>query len=160
MVSASKKKKWHPQWQASIRSLLLRNCRKWKKPADAGFFKFQRSLLLDLIHHSFESIRMIHSQISQYLSIELNALLRTLAHKFAIWHPVLTSTGIDSLNPEGSKLTFALLSTWVSIEKSLLYSVFGDGPNVFSGTVVPFGHLEDFFSARPRRDWVGCSWHF
>jgi hypothetical protein len=49
-----------------------------------AFSRFERSLLLDLIHHCFESIWMIHSQISQDLSVELNALLRAFAHEFTI----------------------------------------------------------------------------
>jgi hypothetical protein len=95
---------------------------------------------------------MVHGQVCQYFTVQFNALLGAFPHEFAIRHAVLTRTCIDSLNPKGSELTLSLLSSGVSIEKSFLYCIFSDGPNILSGTVVPFGHLEDFFSARPRRD--------
>ena len=112
----------------------------------------QRSL--HFVHHCLEGVWVVQGQISQHLAVQLNLRFAALAHELGVAHAVLASTCIDSLNPERTELTLLEFASNVCVLKAFLDCVFGNSPDVFPGTVVPFGHFQDFLPASSARDCV------
>ena len=55
--------------------------------------------LFDFINNNFESLGIIHGQIGQYFSVELNIIGFYFSHKLAIGHTISSSTSINTFNP-------------------------------------------------------------
>lgn len=115
--------------------------------------------LLHLVDDGLEGVGMVHGEVGEDLAVEGDAGLRQLTHQFAVRHAVLASTGVDALDPQRAELALALLPADVRIEQAFFDSVLGNCPNVFAGTVVPFGHFENLFPAGSRRNCVVGTWH-
>ena len=67
---------------------------------------------------------------------------------------MLACTCVDALNPQAAELTLAELASDVSVLEAFFDGVLGDRPNVLPGTVVPFGHFQDFLPTRSAGDGI------
>jgi hypothetical protein len=67
-------------------------------------------------------------------------------HEFAVRHTVQTNSRIDTLNPKCAEIAFFGFTIAVSIGKTFLKYVFGNGKNILAGTPVALGLIEDFLS--------------
>ena len=86
--------------------------------------------LLYCFNDFFECGGVVHRQIGQHLTVELDALGVDFTHKFRIGHTVAAGCGVDTLNPQAAELTFFVLTIAVSVGKTFLDGVFGDRPDI------------------------------
>ena len=77
-------------------------------------------------------------------------LLRELAHELGIADTILTCSGVDPLDPEGTESALLGLAVTVSIGKTLFVGVLCYGPDVLSGEEISAGSLENLLAASPR----------
>ena len=94
------------------------------------------------------------------LAINLNFGCGQSFHKTAIGRPKLAASGIDSLNPEVSKVAFPGLTVTVSPVFRLHRGVFGVTEKLGSTSSISFGFVENSFAALSAGRSVRCSWHF
>ena len=122
-----------------------------------------KTLLVELANQSQAELALaermhgggvIEREVSQHLTVELDARFAALAHELGVAHTVLTRTGIDPLNPQRAELTLLELTANVSVQEALFDCVFGDSPYVFAGTVVALRHFQDFLPASAARDGI------
>ncbi len=106
--------------------------------------------LLDGIDDSLKSLRVVHGEVSKNLAVETDILLRELAHELGIGNTVLTSGGVDSLDPEGAEVALLGLAVTVGVSQTFLVSVLCYGPDILSGEEITAGSLENLLAASPR----------
>ena len=81
---------------------------------------------------------MIHGQIGQSLAVKAKLLLVHLSDKLGVGHTVGAYSGVDTLNPKSAELYFLLLTVAVSVGKTFLKGVFGNGIDVAAGEEITF----------------------
>ena len=93
------------------------------------------------IDDCFERLWVVHGEVSENLAVETDVLLRELAHELRVRDAVLTGSGVDSLDPEGTEITLLGLAVTISV---LRYS-----PDILSGEEITAGSLENLLAASP-----------
>ena len=101
------------------------------------------------IDDCFERLWVVHGEVSENLAVETDVLLRELAHELRVRDAVLTGSGVDSLDPEGTEITLLGLAVTISIGKTLLVSVLCNCPNILPGQEITAGSLENLLAASP-----------
>lgn len=102
---------------------------------------------------------MIHGQIRQNFSVQLDPRLVHLAHELRIGHAMKTGSGIDPLDPKGPERTLLVSAIPVGILQSFFDGVLGYRPYILSSSEGAFGQLEDLFPAGSRGNMIDRSWH-
>ena len=95
---------------------------------------------------------MIHGQIGQDFSVELDALFMDVVHEFGVGRSIHAGAGIDTCNPEAAEGAFFVAAVAVGVLEGFFYGVFGYGIDVFTRTEVAFGQFKDFFTSLPGSD--------
>ena len=82
---------------------------------------------------------MIHSQISQNLTIDFNTCFVQSAHQLRIGHSFQTGSGIDTLNPQSTEVSLLVLTVTESVGQTFLPSILGNSPYILSCTEITSG---------------------
>ena len=101
------------------------------------------------IDDCFERLWVVHSEVGENLAVETDVLLRELAHKLRVRDAVLTGSGVDSLDPEGTEVTLLGLAVTVSVGETFLVSVLRYSPDILSGEEITAGSLKNLLAASP-----------
>ena len=102
--------------------------------------------LLNLCYDSLESLGVVDSEVSEHLAVDFDAGLVQQTHQLAIAEALHAGSGIDTLNPKSAEVALLGTTVAVSIGKTLLPSVLGNGPYVLAGTEVTSGQTQNFLS--------------
>ena len=102
------------------------------------------------IDDSLERLRVVHCQVGENLAVETDVLCAELAHELGIGNTVLTSGGVDSLDPEGAEVALLGLAVTIGVSQTFLVSVLSYGPDILSGEEITAGSLENLLAASPR----------
>ncbi len=119
--------------------LSQRNCPRSNKSLIDKIIRQQKSSRFCLGNNSLECFRMVHGQISQYLTINFDTCLVQCTHQFRIRHSFQTSSCVDTLNPQCTEITFLVLTVTICVGQSFFPSIFGYSPYVLSCTKITFG---------------------
>lgn len=111
------------------------------------------------VDYCFERLRVVHCEVGKNFTVQFDTAFVDCSHELRIAHSVLTCTGVDTLNPQGTEVSFLLFTTYVSVSETFLDSVFRYGPDIFSAAEVTFGQLHELFSASSRSNVIYRSWH-
>ena len=102
--------------------------------------KSRKSLfLLYLSYDSLECFRVVHSEVSQHLTVDFDTSLVQCTHQLRIRHTLETSGSVDTLDPQCTEVALLILTVAVSVGQTLLPSILGNGPNVLTSTEVTSG---------------------
>ena len=85
----------------------------------------------------FESLRIIHGEVSKNLAVETNVLLCNLTHKLRVSHTVLTCGSVDSLNPKCAEFAFLVLAVTIGVSQTFLVGVLRYRPDIFFDRKLP-----------------------
>lgn len=105
--------------------------------------------LLDRSDEALEGFRLVHGEVSQYLTVQGDAFFIQLVNELGIRQPLLAHGSIDTYDPEGAVFAFLLLAADVAVLQALLQYVLGYGIDVFALTIEALGLFEDLFPSGP-----------
>ena len=116
--------------------------------SDGVFSPFYRlcfglRFLLSLLNDGLESLRVVHSEVSEHLTVDLDASLVKVAHELRVGEAFEASGSVDTLNPESAEVALLVATVTEGVGQTLLPSVLGNGPNVLAGTIVTASEFED-----------------
>ena len=109
----------------------------------------EKSLASDLLHlcnDSLESLRVVYSEVSENLTVNLDTCLVKSTHQLAVAHTIEASSSVDTLDPQCAECALLVTTIAISVGKTLLPSVLGNGPYVLAGTKITSGQTQDFLS--------------
>ena len=98
--------------------------------------------LLYLSYDSLESLRIVNSEVSEDLAVDLDTSLVECTHKCRIGHVLETSSSVDTLDPQCTEVALLVTAVTVSVCETLLISVLGYGPHILASTKVALGLLQ------------------
>lgn len=101
---------------------------------------------LHLVNDSLESGGVVECEIGEDLAVDFDSGLMKQTHEFRVAQVVLTGSGVDALNPEGTEVAFFVLTVTVGVGKTFLPSILGDGPHITAAAKVAAGKFENFFT--------------
>lgn len=104
------------------------------------------SALFGLSDNSLESLRMVASEVSEDLTVDLDVLLVDEADELAVGDTLGTCGSVDTLNPKSTESALLVLAVAVGVGLTLLPGVLGNSPDVLATSEVTFGELEDSFA--------------
>ena len=90
--------------------------------------------LLYFGNNCLESIGVVDCEVSEHLAVDFDASLVQQTHQLAIAEALHAGSGIDTLNPKSAEVALLGTTVAVSIGKTLLPSVLGNGlvkPRIF-----------------------------
>ena len=99
--------------------------------------------LLHLIHDSLESLRIVYSEVSEHLTVDLNACLVESTHQSRVAHVLQTCSSINTLNPQRTEVALFVATVTISIGQTFLPGVLCYRPNILSCTKVTLGKLKN-----------------
>ena len=102
-----------------------------------------KSYLLHLLHDSLESLGIVHSEVSEHLTVDLDTGLAELAHENRVAHSLQTSGSVDTLDPQGTEVTLLITAITIGIGQTLLPCVLCYCPNILAGSEVAAGKLQN-----------------
>ena len=102
--------------------------------------------ILDFVNNCFEGFRMIHTEVSEDLTVDVDAVGMEQTHELGIAETLKTGSCVNTLNPECAELTLLQFAAYISIGKTFFVGVFGNGPHVLTGTEVTSGQTQNFLS--------------
>ena len=103
----------------------------------------QRSLCL--FYQGLERLRLADGEISQNLSVDLNARLFEAAHKSCVIDAMLPACRVNPLDPQCPEGAFAYATVTVGILPCLFHRLLGDPDGVLAPTLVASGLRQNFF---------------
>src|SRR5690554_8022995 len=86
----------------------------------------------------------VHGQIGQNLTVDFNGRLFQTSDQTAVGHAILTSTGVDTGDPQSTELTLALLAVTIGVLTCLDDRLLGNPEYTRTRTVVTFGEFQNF----------------
>ena len=89
---------------------------------------------------------MIHCEFGERLAVDFDTGGVDESHELAVGKVLLTSGGVDTLDPQSAEVAFFLLAVAVSVGKTLLPSVLGDGPHITTAAVIAARKFQYFLS--------------
>ena len=110
---------------------------------------FGRSLL-HLSHDGLEGLRVIDSEVSEDLTVDLDTLSVQSTHQTRVRESLQTSSSIDTLDPECTEVALLVLTVTEGVGETLFPSILGNGPDVTTSTVIATSELEDALTLRTR----------
>ena len=102
------------------------------------------------VDDGFEGFGIVEGEVGEDFAVDLDACFVEEAHQFGVAEVVQTSSGVDTLNPEGAEVAFFVFAIAVCVGETFFPSVFGNGPYVTAASEVAAGKFEDFFTACAR----------
>lgn len=81
--------------------------------------------LLGQVHQLFESSRVSHCQVSQHLSVHVNAGLLQARYKLAVIYTHLAAGGADTDDPQTTEIAFAFPPVPVGMRPGVQKGLFG-----------------------------------
>lgn len=102
--------------------------------------------LLYLVYDSLECLGIVHSEVSEHLTVDLYTCLVNQAHELRVRETLDASGCVDTLNPESAEVALFLLTVAVCVGKTLLPGVLCYCPYIATATIVTAGKLKDFLS--------------
>ena len=105
--------------------------------------------LLDRVHNSLKSLRVVHGKVGKHFAVETDVLLGETAHKLGVGDSVLAGGGVDTLDPQGAEFSLLGATVAVSVGETFLIGVLRNRPNIFPGQEVTAGSLENLLAACP-----------
>ncbi|OEC40254.1 hypothetical protein A7D27_16475 [Pseudomonas sp. 1D4] len=87
----------------------------------------------------------VHCQIGQNLAVDLDGRFFQASDQTAVGQTVLTSTSVDTSDPQSAELTLALTAVTVGVLACLDYRLLGNAEHARASTVVAFGEFQNFF---------------
>ena len=101
------------------------------------------------IYDRLERLRVVHREVGENLAVETDVLLGELAHELRVRDAVLTGSGVDSLDPEGTESTLLGLAVTIGVGETFLVGVLRYSPDILSGEEITAGSLENLLAASP-----------
>ena len=71
--------------------------------------------LLNLVNDSLESLRVVYSEVSENLTVNLDTCLVQSTHQLAIAHVLKTRSSVDTLNPQCAEVTLLVTTVTISV---------------------------------------------
>ena len=102
--------------------------------------------LLYSINDSLESLRVVDSEVSQHLAVNLNTILVERTHELTIAQIIEAGSSIDTLNPKRTEVALLGTTVAISVGETLFIGIFCYRPDVFACTKVTFGLLQNLGS--------------
>ena len=102
--------------------------------------------IFHLFHDSLESLGIVHGEVGEHLTVDLDTGLVDQAHELGIGEILETSSCIDTLDPESAEVALFLLTVTISVSQTLLPGVLGYCPYIAAASIVTAGEFEDFLS--------------
>ena len=102
-----------------------------------------RLQLFSLFHDGLESLGIVHSEVSEHLTVDLDTSLMKVTHELRVRKTFEASSCVDTLNPKSAEIALLVAAITEGIGQTLLPSVLGNGPNVLAGTIVTASEFED-----------------
>ena len=115
-------------------------------------FQLTAQRLLYRVDYGLESLGIVHGEVGEDLTVETDVLLGEPADELGVIHTILTSSGVDPLDPQGTEFALLALAVTVSISKSFLVGVLCYGPDILPREEITFGPLENLLAPRPGGD--------
>ena len=101
-----------------------------RTPFVALFAHATESGLFNCINNLLECLGVVHSQVSQNLTIQSDTCLVELTHKLRIGQTVSACSSVDTLDPQAAECSLLDLAVCVSILQTFFNGVFGNRPYV------------------------------
>ncbi len=98
-------------------------------------------LPLALINDVFKSLRVVHSQVGENLSVEGDVAFAQLMHQPGVGGSVLAGGGVDAGDPQAAEGSFFISPVAVGVLECFFNGVFGNGVHFGAGTEVAFGEF-------------------
>jgi hypothetical protein len=97
----------------------------------------------------FEDIRLIHRQVGQHFPVKTDPFLAELMDKGRIGQPLRPNAGVDPGYPECAVFPFLQFPAYITVLKTLLQDVLGDGIYIFTFAVESLCLFQDALPASP-----------
>jgi hypothetical protein len=104
-------------------------------------------LSLQGLHDLLEGSGLIHGQISQDLTINLDLSTFKGGNKFAVRHIMFTDGSIDTRGPEGTEVAFPVFTVTIRPDFGLHGGVFGVTEKLATVSTEASGGIYDAFAA-------------
>ena len=82
---------------------------------------------------------MIHSQVSQYFTVETDLTLIQSVHETGVGHSMLAGTGIDPGNPQRPKCSFLVFAVAIGVYEAFLNGIFSNGIYIAASAKITSG---------------------
>lgn len=93
-------------------------------------------LLLYLVNDGLECFRVVDSEVSENLAVNLDTCLVKQSHKLGIAETFYACGSVDTLYPQGTESAFFVLTVAISVCKSFLPGVLCYGPDILTSSVI------------------------
>ena len=110
-------------------------------------FRTYRLSVLGLEYDGAECFGIVHRQIGKNFPVDFDACFVERTHEFRVGEAFETGGSVDTLNPQGAEIAFFRFPVAVSIGQTFFPSVFGNSPDIFTGTDVTACKFQNFFSS-------------
>ena len=103
--------------------------------------------LLDFVNDSLESFGVIHTEVSEDLAVDVDAIGMEQTHELRVAETLKTGSSIDTLNPKCAEV--ALLGATIAecISQTFLPGILSNGPHILAGTNVTSGEVENLLAS-------------
>ena len=103
--------------------------------------------LLDFVNDSLESLWVIHTEVSEDLAVDVDAIGMEQTHELRVAETLKTGSSIDTLNPKCAEV--ALLGATIAecISQTFLPGILSNGPHILAGTNVTSGEVENLLAS-------------
>ena len=89
----------------------------------------------------FESSGVVEGEVGENFAVDLDACFVDETHQLAVGKFFLTSSCVDTLNPEGAEVALFIFAVAVSVGETFFPSVLGNGPHIAAATEVTTGEF-------------------
>jgi len=93
----------------------------------------------NFVDDSLEGFRIVEGEIGKDFAIDLDTCFVDEAHELGVAEVMHAGSSVDTLNPKGTEVAFFVLTVTVSIGKTFLPCVFGNGPYITAASEVAAG---------------------
>ena len=102
---------------------------------------------LDFVNDSLESLWVVHTEVSEDLAVDVDAIGMEQTHELRVAETLKTGSSIDTLNPKCAEV--ALLGATIAecISQTLLPGILSNGPHILAGTNVTSGEVENLLAS-------------
>ena len=102
------------------------------------------------INDSLECFRIVEREVGEDFAVDLDTGFVDKTHKLRVAEVVLTSSSVDTLDPESTEVAFFVFTVAVSVGQTFFPGIFGNGPDVTAAAEVAAGEFQDFFATCAR----------